>query len=75
MALQLQGIVKKSSVGMGAWALTTEDGQTYEIYKKGVPDGLLSDGQTVRVTGNVREDVMTTAMIGPVLQVAAYEAI
>jgi hypothetical protein len=75
MALQFQGTVKKSSMGMGAWALMTENGQTYEIYKKGAPDGLLSDGQMVRVTGNVREDVMTTAMIGPVFQVESYEAL
>jgi len=74
MSLQLQGTVKKSSIGMGAWSLVAEDGQTYEIHKKGAPDGLLSDGQKVKVSGKVRDDVMTTAMIGPVLQVDSYEA-
>lgn len=75
MSLQLQGTIKKSAMGMGAWALVTEDGQTYEIQKQSAPDGLLADGQTVRVTGTVQEHVMTTAMIGPVLQIESYEAI
>ncbi|MBE9101673.1 hypothetical protein [Vacuolonema iberomarrocanum] len=75
MSQQLQGTVKKSSMGMGAWALVTEGGQTYEIYKKSVPDGLLSDGQAVRVSGKVRDDVMTAAMIGPVFQVESFETV
>ena len=75
MSQQLQGTVKKSSVGMGAWTLITDSGQTYEIYKKGVPEGLLSDGQAVRVSGKVRDDVMTATMIGPVFQVESFEAV
>lgn len=74
MSLHLEGTVKKTLMGMGAWTLVTHDGQTYEIHK-GAPDGLLSEGQKVRVTGTVRQDVMTIAMVGPVLEVQSFEAL
>jgi len=72
MSIQIEGTVKKSLMGMGAWTLAAEDGQTYEIHK-GAPDGLLTEGQKVRVQGNIREDVMTIAMVGPVLDVQSFE--
>ncbi|MBD1912552.1 MULTISPECIES: hypothetical protein [unclassified Leptolyngbya] len=71
MSLQAEGTVKKSLMGMGTWTLVT-DGQTYEIHK-GAPDGLLVEGQKVRVNGEVRKDVMTMAMVGPVLDVKSFE--
>ncbi|WP_448603657.1 hypothetical protein [Thermoleptolyngbya sp.] len=69
--LTLEGIVEKSTLGTGAWALKTEQG-TYEIMKN-APEGLLKAGQQVRVMGKVREDVMSIAMIGPVLEVSEFE--
>ncbi|GAB4151150.1 MAG: hypothetical protein Fur0046_30420 [Cyanobacteria bacterium J069] len=69
--LTLEGTVQKSAVGLGAWALKTEQG-TYEI-SKAAPEGLLKAGQQVRVKGKVREDVMSIAMIGPVLEVSEFE--
>ncbi|HIK40379.1 hypothetical protein HPC62_17310 [Thermoleptolyngbya sichuanensis A183] len=71
MMLTLEGTVEKSTLGMGAWALKTEQG-TYEIMKN-APEGLLKAGQQVRVTGKVRDDVMSIAMIGPVLEVSGFE--
>ncbi|GAB4461434.1 MAG: hypothetical protein OHK0037_10460 [Elainellaceae cyanobacterium] len=69
--LTLEGTVQKSTIGVGTWALKTEQG-TYEIMKD-APEGLLKAGQHVRVTGKVRDDVMSIAMIGPVLEVSEFE--
>lgn len=73
MSTTIEGTIKKSMMGMGAWALETSGGKSYEIHK-GAPDGLLVNGQKVRVKGEIREDVMTIAMIGPVLEVKSFEA-
>jgi len=72
MSLHLEGTIQRSPLGTGTWALIASDGQTYEIHK-GAPCDLLSDGQTVRVSGTIRSDVMTMAMIGPVLEVQSFE--
>jgi hypothetical protein len=47
---------------------------TYEI-SKGSDKSLLKQGQKAKVTGQVREDVMTIAMIGPVLEVKSFEVL
>ncbi|EDX75336.1 hypothetical protein MC7420_1254 [Coleofasciculus chthonoplastes PCC 7420] len=56
---------------MGAWALVADSGETYEL--QDAPDELQQPNLNVKVQGEVREDVMTTAMIGPVLQVQSFE--
>ncbi|MEQ9622156.1 hypothetical protein [Coleofasciculus chthonoplastes] len=48
-----------------------ESGETYEL--QDVPDELQQPNLNVKVQGEVREDVMTMAMIGPVLQVQSFE--
>ncbi|MCU0526630.1 MAG: hypothetical protein MUF72_17605 [Elainella sp. Prado103] len=70
--ITVEGRVQRSSMGMGTWALVTPDGTTYEILK-GAPQELLQPDLAVRVTGIVRSDVMTMAMIGPVLDVQQFE--
>ncbi len=47
------------------------DGVTYEL--KDAPTELCKSDQKVNVTGVVRDDVMTIAMIGPVLEVESFE--
>jgi hypothetical protein len=74
MSLTVEGTIQRSTMGMGAWALITRDGSTYEILK-GAPKELLQAGLQVKAKGQVREDVMTTAMIGPVLEVKSFEVI
>lgn len=71
MSITLTGTIKRSDMGAGTWALATDNGD-YEIYK-GAPQELLKPGQKVKVKGQVREDVMTFAMIGPVLEVQSFE--
>jgi hypothetical protein len=74
MSVTVQGKIERRDIGTGAWALVADDGQSYEIYQ-GAPSALLKPGQTVKVDGEVRDDVMTMAAIGPVLEVKSFEAI
>ena len=72
--ITLEGTIQRSGLGMGTWALVTRDGVTYEILR-GAPKDLLHPNQAVCVTGEIRTDIMTTAMIGPVLEVKSFELV
>jgi hypothetical protein len=74
MSLTVEGTVARSMMGTGTWSLVTQDGHTYEIMK-GAPKDLLQAGLKVKAKGQVREDVMTMAMIGPVLEVKSFEVV
>lgn len=73
MSITVIGTIQRSEMGAGTWALVTDEGVTYEVHK-GAPKELLKSGQKVKVQGQVRKDVMTVAMIGPVLEVKSFEA-
>ncbi|PMB40781.1 hypothetical protein CEN40_21510 [Fischerella thermalis CCMEE 5205] len=72
MSITVTGTVEHRDIGTGAWALVSNDGTTYEILR-GADKSLLKAGQKAKVTGEVREDVMTIAMIGPVLEVKSFD--
>lgn len=72
MSQSLQGTIQRIGLGAGTWALVTADGTAYELHQ-GAPDSLLHVGLTVKVQGKIREDVMTFAMVGPVLEVESFE--
>ena len=72
--ITLTGTIERRDIGTGAWALVTEEGVTYEILR-GADKDLLKAGQKAKVKGQVREDIMTAAMIGPVLEVKSFEVI
>ncbi|MBD2295507.1 hypothetical protein H6G06_19035 [Anabaena sphaerica FACHB-251] len=74
MSITVTGKIERRNIGLGAWAFVTDDGVTYEI-PKSADKNLLQSGQTAKVTGKVRDDIMTTAMIGPVLEVKSFEVI
>jgi hypothetical protein len=74
MSLTVEGTIERSMMGIGTWTLVTADQRTYEIMK-GAPKELLQAGLKVKAKGLVREDVMTMAMVGPVLEVKSFEAI
>ena len=71
MSITVTGTVERKGLGPGAWALVSEEGQTYELHS--APSDLKKDGLKVKVEGQLREDVMTFAMIGPVLEVKQFE--
>ncbi|MGB5711899.1 MAG: hypothetical protein WBM44_13435 [Waterburya sp.] len=64
------GTIEKKGFGYGTWALVAE-GETYEL--KDPPAELQQEGIKVEATGKIREDVMTMAMIGAVLEVKSYK--
>jgi hypothetical protein len=68
--MTVTGTIEKKGFGFGTWALVTDDGTTYEL--KDVPAELQQEGIQVEVKGKIREDVMTIAMIGKVLEIESY---
>ena len=69
--MKVTGKMEMKGFGFGIWALVTDDGTTYEL--KDCPAELEREGLKVEVQGKIREDVMTMAMIGPVLEVESYQ--
>jgi len=67
------GVVERRGVGMGAWALVADTGKVYEL--KNAPETLRQAFIRVEITGQIKKDVMTLAMIGPVLEVESFTVI
>jgi hypothetical protein len=70
--LTLTGKVEKRGFGFGVWALVCADGAVYELQSP--PSALCQLSGPVWIQGRILENVMTLAMIGPVLQVEAFGA-
>jgi len=73
MSIQVNGTVQRQGMGAGTWALVSANGETYELHN--VPSALKQAGLKVNVSGQIRQDVMTFAMIGPVLEVQSFEVV
>jgi hypothetical protein len=73
MRINVKGVIERKGLGTGTWALVTESGETYEL--KDAPDELKKSDLKVKVEGQVRDDVMTIAMIGPVLEVKSFKVL
>lgn len=71
MSTHVEGTVERKGFGPGTWALVTPSGETYELHQ--APNDLQKAGLKVKVRGQIRDDVMTFAMIGPVLEVQSFE--
>lgn len=71
MSIKVTGTIERKGLGPGTWALVTEAGVTYEL--KDVAPELCKTGLHAEITGEVRKDIMTFAMIGPVLEVKSFE--
>lgn len=71
--MTVEGTIDFVDMGPGTWALVTDDGMKYEL--KDSPPELQKSGLKVRVEGKIRDDVMTLAMIGPVLEVTNFQVL
>ena len=71
--MKVTGIVEKKGFGFGVWALVTDDGVTYQLHEPAAE--LQQEGIKVAIEGKVRSDIMTTAMIGDVLEIKSYKLI
>lgn len=63
----LKGTVKKREVEGGVWVLETQDKKMYEL--KGGPVDIYRHGNKVTIKGDVRKNIMSLAMSGPVFEV------
>ncbi len=68
--ITVTGKVEKKEIGIGTWALTTDNGTTYEL--RNPPPALCQPEQRAEVTGTIRNDVMSLAMIGEILEVETF---
>ena len=68
--IKVEGTIERKGFGTGTWALVSND-DTYELHK--APKELQKAGLKVSVEGQIRKDVMTIAMLGPVLEVKHYK--
>ncbi|HEY9671270.1 MAG TPA: hypothetical protein V6D11_07495 [Waterburya sp.] len=73
MSINVTGVIERKGLGPGTWALVTDSGETYEL--KDAPNELKKSDLKVKVEGQVRDDVMTFAMIGPVLEVKSFKVL
>ena len=72
MNIQIVGTVEYVDIGTGAWAIATDSDQQYEIWQP-APSELLQDGLKVSVTAKIRDDVMSMAMIGDIIEVLDFQ--
>ena len=73
MSINVTGVIERKGLGPGTWALVTDSGETYEL--KDAPAELKKADLKVKVEGQVRDDVMTFAMIGPILEVKSFKVL
>ncbi|MBD2077748.1 hypothetical protein H6F86_28445 [Phormidium sp. FACHB-592] len=71
--MKVEGKIERKGLGPGTWALVSNSGETYELHK--APKELQKAGLAVKIEGQIRKDVMTIAMIGPVLEVKQFELV
>ncbi len=71
MTIKISGKISKKGFGFGVWALETANGEVYEL-KDPSPE-LTKITTSVTIEGVIREDIMTIAAIGPVLEVNNFQ--
>ena len=73
MKIKVTGKIERRDLGLGAWVLVAEGGETYELQDPS--PALCQPEAKVKVEGQIRDDVMTLAMVGPVLEVSSFEVL
>lgn len=73
MTVILTGKIERKGFGFGVWALVTESGETYELRQP--PQELCDISGVVTIDALLRDDLMSTAMIGPIVEVRSYQVL
>ncbi len=73
MSITVKGVIDRKGFGTGTWAIDSEQGESYELHNP--PSELQKKGLKVKIEGKIRDDIMTLAMIGPVLEVKKFETL
>lgn len=71
--VHLTGTIQRVTLGMGAWTLVTDQGDTYELHRP--PTDLCTAGLKVKIQGQIRSDIATLAMVGPVLEIKTFSIV
>ncbi|MBW4526188.1 MAG: hypothetical protein KME18_13465 [Phormidium tanganyikae FI6-MK23] len=69
--MTVTGVIQRKGFGTGAWAIDADSGKSYELHNP--PEALQKAGLKVKVEGEIRDDVMSFAMIGQILEVKQFE--
>ncbi len=72
MNIQLVGTVEYLDIGTGTWAIVTDTDEQYEIWQP-APESILQEGLKLQVTAKIRDDVMSMAMIGDVIEIEDFQ--
>lgn len=72
MKIKIAGTVEYIDIGTGTWAIVTDTDEQYEIWQP-APEAILQEGLKVTVTAKVRDDVMTMAAIGDVIEIEDFQ--
>lgn len=67
--MRLTGTVRAVGIEGGCWRFDADDGRNFEISRSGVPADLLQDGKKATLLLRARPDLMSTCMIGPIVEV------
>jgi hypothetical protein len=66
----IQGTVRYEDIEGGVWIIDTGE----EVYQlKDGPEELYQDGKNVKLQGQVRDDMMSFGMMGPIFEVESLE--
>ncbi len=70
---RMEGTVRKAEVGVNCWRLEAKDGASYELRPEQAPAGLFVDGRAVTLVLKKRADLMSTCMVGQIVDVVRVE--
>jgi hypothetical protein len=71
MKINLKGKIEYKDLGMGTWVFISESAETYELYNP--PSELCKPNLSVEITGKIRDDLMSMAMVGSILEVESFK--
>jgi len=67
--LRVTGTVRKTEVGVNCWRFEASDGTGYELMPNLTPEEVLRDGQRFTLILQPRDGVMSTCMVGKIVEV------
>jgi len=67
------GTIIKSELEGGVWLLKTDSGETYQLNSQ--DKSIFKEGQKISIKGQVERDMISFAMMGPILSVKQHKFI
>jgi hypothetical protein len=72
-SFRASGTIRSVNIEGGCWRFDAQDGKHYEIASASAPAGFLTDGKAATLTLRLRPDLMSTCMIGPIVEIVKVE--